>query len=665
MPSTLTVRRINASPDMFKSRDQRSVNDKAFGACDVGWTFSSCPMNMHTRVYNHDSSSPLLLKLYIWFPSRKRQNQEQHALNGNTSGSSSVWIKLIRDGEEDVIEEIDFEGAINVSRLRKAVVQQMELKVPPHTLKVYPVGTAKENLSEASPLEAYEAVSTKATGDDPLTGRNPLIVLYPKGKRPRDGSSTDEESQGTKRSKLSDHPEAKKYWTSLPEAVPSAGEAFAVHRLGGWADEMENIYVRECYTDLADEIFKCRLSAIIGTPGIGKSLFLQYFITYLRSKGVTRIVLARPIQKAVYIFNTTDSLFTMDDDVRFYASYLFNHEIRLDENTWFLYDATSSTQDAPPIAAYNMVVATSTKKDNCQQYMKTLIEKNRTGKFYMPVWSFPEIESVCIQRNMPIDELVSSFRKWGGVARFLLGTGDLPKDEKIKNAVRMCSNLKDLQARVASIEDLSMEDCHLVLHMTVQPKNYKDSFVMWASENIEEEVMKGMNKDVHAARVSFVKDTAYEKVMATARGQTFEPLAHKRLIEGGQFRWKELGNPVSNLPDLQLPKHTHQSFHKLDEIKSVDDDTYYEPDYRTFPAIDSAIKSKLFQMTVGLTHPIHLEGCQKAVTKFIDGKAPDFIFCVPPDVYDQWENPQNFVKKNKKVDNPNVNIRQMVMCVHI
>ena len=89
-----------------------------------------------------------------------------------------VWIKLIQDGEEDVIEEIDFEGAINVSRLRKAVVQQMELKVPPHTLKVYPVGTPRENLSEASPLEAYEAVSTRVTA---LTGRNPLIVVCPPG----------------------------------------------------------------------------------------------------------------------------------------------------------------------------------------------------------------------------------------------------------------------------------------------------------------------------------------------------------------------------------------------------------------------------------------------------------------------------------------------------
>ena len=86
-----------------------------------------------------------------------------------------VWIKLIQDGEEDVIEEIDFEGAINVSRVRKAVVQQMQLKVPPHTLKVYPVGTAKENLSKASPLDVGAAVPMTTTS------HNQLIVLYPKG----------------------------------------------------------------------------------------------------------------------------------------------------------------------------------------------------------------------------------------------------------------------------------------------------------------------------------------------------------------------------------------------------------------------------------------------------------------------------------------------------
>eukprot|EP00039_Didymoeca_costata_P017664 m.328982 g.328982 ORF g.328982 m.328982 type:complete len:989 (+) comp16566_c0_seq26:227-3193(+) len=162
MPSTLTVRRINASPDMFKSRDQRSVNDKAFGACDVGWTFSSCPMNMHTRVYNHDSSSPLLLKLYIWFPSRKRQNQEQHALNGNTSGSSSVWIKLIRTGKDDVVEEIDYDGGY-VSRLRKAICNQMHLTVPAHELLVYPVAT-QENSAELNPGDYVPM----ATSDNPL-----------------------------------------------------------------------------------------------------------------------------------------------------------------------------------------------------------------------------------------------------------------------------------------------------------------------------------------------------------------------------------------------------------------------------------------------------------------------------------------------------------------
>ena len=95
------------------------------------------------------------------------------------------------------------------------------------------------------------------------------------------------------------------FWNSLPDQLPPVGTAYSVPALGGEMLRTQAIYVRPCYHDLARICTGLKMSAIVGTPGIGKSLFLQFFIAYLKSAGVKRIVLARPIEHKVYTFDRT------------------------------------------------------------------------------------------------------------------------------------------------------------------------------------------------------------------------------------------------------------------------------------------------------------------------------------------------------------------------
>ena len=89
-----------------------------------------------------------------------------------------VWIKLIRDGEDDILEDLNLDGAMNVSRLRRFLKEQWPNilgKFDPPQLKVYPVGTPTDNLSMATPLEVGAAVPMTTTLE------NPLIVSCPQG----------------------------------------------------------------------------------------------------------------------------------------------------------------------------------------------------------------------------------------------------------------------------------------------------------------------------------------------------------------------------------------------------------------------------------------------------------------------------------------------------
>jgi hypothetical protein len=309
----------------------------------------------------------------------------------------------------------------------------------------------------------------------------------------------------------------------------------------------------------------------------------------------------------------------------------------------------------------------------------------------MPVWNWFEIElfATNMQPQKNLVELMRYFRKFGGVARFLFSSKEQqPTDALIQKAVARIKNTQELINRVAEIDNLSVEDGHLALHVCVPTANYKESSVMWASEEIEALVMQQRNQDVHWARINFVKETKGVASMATARGQTFEILAHERLLRGGVFDCKVLGSRDTFRLDLPENIIQHCSFHAFDDIASVQDNVYYEPDYRTFPAIDSAMHRRLFQMTVGATHTINLPGYNRAVEKFApplmghqQGRrvSPrrgahsiratvdrmDYIFVLPRDVYDQWQEPQAFVENGRRVDGSSVRIRQIALCLHV
>ncbi|RYY82538.1 hypothetical protein EON63_13075 [archaeon] len=57
----------------------------------------------------------------------------------------------------------------------------------------------------------------------------------------------------------------------------------------GWTRDVDELYVRDCYTSAIDDLERADMAMLEGTPGIGKSLFIFYYIyvvvTKARQKG--------------------------------------------------------------------------------------------------------------------------------------------------------------------------------------------------------------------------------------------------------------------------------------------------------------------------------------------------------------------------------------------
>lgn len=233
--------------------------------------------------------------------------------------------------------------------------------------------------------------------------------------------------------------------------------------------------------------------AVIGTPGIGKPLFLLYLMVHLKKRGTKRVILVRPLAESVYIFETLP-------DGRFVAAVV-------------------------PLGVYNN-----------SRWRVPL----GSGHLHQQEEQCPDNEE---GTRPSIPELIMLFSEHGGVARCLFGGGVEPLSSKLDGVVGAFKDIAYLDQTIGDVTDLSsMDGVHLVLHLKVSDApEYQQPIVCWASELAEKKVMLKRNDNLIVARSNFVREAKDKPGLSTARGQSFEPLAHDRIQAGGTFAIKRLG----------------------------------------------------------------------------------------------------------------------------
>ena len=449
------------------------------------------------------------------------------------------------------------------------------------------------------------------------------------------------------------------------------------------------IFVRECYSGIFDKVWSCyqqrqrRITVTLtGTPGIGKSLFgllfLVELIRFLRSckascgnlSGGFGVGLnGRIIYEHVRSVHSAATYYLIDTETKAITKqYDKPAEWLDDENVFLIKDG--------PCGLYDVL---------CQVLW---VSSPRAGSFQkageldgntlvMPPWTPDEMVACwtagCAPADlfpMPIadkghlartagEEVLSMLdetlpehakreavlRRWtadlGPVARRVFN----PTDGYTKLHAALGSDLfeEDLHklAEVATSHDAGGESSrfktsHRLLLMIPSGDLTTYNFVPSSAKIARAILRESLKNDLKSA------ESLLGKITGANRGLVFEPYAHFVLSTGGTFAIRSLPADGENAAfvELVLPSSMPTVDVDNEDLDTLElrDGIYYQPTDPCFAVVDSWTSLDMFQITVGLSHPIKSNSKQ---FKALQDRGPTrIIFVVPKDIEERFQQQQ-------------------------
>lgn len=455
----------------------------------------------------------------------------------------------------------------------------------------------------------------------------------------------------------------------------------------------QRIFVRACYKQLFAKIWKLYDSeqrvtvTLTGTPGIGKSLFGLLFlielIRFLRHNKASSATLASGLgleldgrivyehvqavegDAAYYLVNSTTGAVT--------KQYAKPEDWLDDPKVFLIKDGPCKIYDV----SCQVLWVSSPRAGSFQKASE--LGKNT---LIMPPWTADELvecwRADCAPANlfpMPTDDFGARARIAGKEAVDALDEA-LPADAKDEAVLRRwAADLGPVARRVfgpsvayvsldaALRHDMYKEDLEKLVDAATsqdaggESSRFKTShrlLLMFPSKDFSTYefipssvkightiLRKSLRTDLKQAR------TLIGKLTGTNRGLVFEPYAHYMLSKaGGRFTIRSLQEDGKE-EQLELPVDSATvEVDNKDVMDLVLDDRYYLPTDPCFSVVDSWTKLDMFQMTVGLSHPIKSTSKQFTALK---GKGPErIIFVVPKDIAGNFQR-QPLVLANGKL----------------
>ena len=449
------------------------------------------------------------------------------------------------------------------------------------------------------------------------------------------------------------------------------------------------IFVRECYSGIFDKVWNFyqqrqrRITVTLtGTPGIGKSLFgllfLVELIRFLRSckascgnlSGEFGLGLnGRIIYEHISEIGSDATYYLIDTETKAITKqYEKPAEWLDDENVFLIKDG--------PCRLYDVL---------CQVLW---VSSPRAGSFQkagelggntlvMPPWTPDEIVACwtagCAPANlfpMPIsdkghlartageevlsmlDETLSEhakdeavLRRWtadlGPVARRVFNPADgyTKLDAALGSDLfkeELCKLAEEATSRDAGGESSRFKTSHRLLLMVPSGDLTTYTFVPSSAKIARTILHKSLQRDLNYAK------SLLGKITGANRGLVFEPYAHFMLSTGGTFTIRSLPADGETAESLKLVLPSNMPTVDVDNeglaALELRDDAYYQPTDPCFAVVDSWTSSVMFQITVGLSHPIKSNSKQ---FKALQGKGPTrIIFVVPKDIEGRFQRQQ-------------------------
>ena len=412
----------------------------------------------------------------------------------------------------------------------------------------------------------------------------------------------------------------------------------------------QRLLVRPCYPVLFDHWWeRVRITEscqnmpgdiLIGTPGIGKSMFLLYAIYRL----------AQMERGGAIVFQDTAGEMTLFE----------GNNVSLDQGS-----AKTALQN--PGTVY---LCDGSKKGDLKGCMgpfflasspnvgvwKRVAEKELChGPLVVPVCTLGEMlafRELCFPK-VTLKIALEAYEMGGGVPRILKRTA-ADESYDVKEAIKLSIGSIDIEACKTAIEFGQSKDsneAHALFHLYPckgKPLSMTKRTVMFGTTFIEHFVVEHMLKEGRKKVVSFLASSDVLPAFPTLRGVLYEGYAIRRLQEGGDFRCCKLLNRDPNLPDqrtrgedivMNVPRSTETIFRRLAELDRFVEERHYRPEHNTLETVDSFVSREwLFQTTIANEHDVKITGLNKVLKHLSDigdtTETPRLFFVVPMDAYE-------------------------------
>ena len=443
----------------------------------------------------------------------------------------------------------------------------------------------------------------------------------------------------------------------------SPGEVFDFQR--SWWDtretECQKLYVRSCYVTLFQECEKVRAGGgvflLTGTPGTGKSGFGLYAVIQFLRKGEL-VWYKRNEEDSVVFVGSGRAKLELNKafpehtfEVRRVYTIPGTFESKLESITSIIrVHDPASNKPVSLRGQYFEIIVSSPNKTKLVEVEKSPL----TEKYYMPLWSLPELEQVGEFHALDRYDIFRRFRYCGGVPRAITlkdTRSESPDPMKWKKVIEEACSVTTLEdCRTFFVSSIKGKMSFRVVHM--RPSDDLRSFTYrLASREVVSVLISKFDRLSFSDVDWIVTACKGESFLQSLRGDILEKRWHGSLAEGGSFEGLVLGKTsrgsqrfTSHEPySLILPSMSTFVFTSLDKLAKLDVNCYYQPRTRIHETIDSfavlsgtvdKTKKKyivlLFQMTVSRKHGLKSNGYRKLPDLFKaflqDDFEPFFVF---------------------------------------
>ena len=362
-----------------------------------------------------------------------------------------------------------------------------------------------------------------------------------------------------------------------------------------WIGGLDVLYNRPCYDDITKDVASMTHALVIGTPGIGKTLFLQIFLIHLARCAKAE---GRPTPSIHYIFETEMKVVTLS--LLSDGSVIDITDQRVPDPEYLLSDSVDL--NVPSGTVLNLLVASATSS-NYNQFEKRIGEPGALAgeAIIMPLWSFDEL--LCIRPHTYNHEIAQfRYHIYGGNARnFMFServrTRVLPIVEDTMNLVFRDAKINEFYpdewSNIARhISTRLMSDDPSILN-TMLRHMLPDREKIWASKFME--LLAGAIFEDNSGDVSWV---LRDKICYYGEyNNLFGSLGHRKLLMSlVPFTLKPLLNPLPIDKPVFPTAQFNLSvvlFSTISEITHLPDGTYGLPLNGKFPLVDAVVQPNM------------------------------------------------------------------------